>query len=375
VRLIYLLNQRLPTEKAYGIQVVNMCRAFAAQGSDVELVIPLRDARLGHDVRGYYKLQDSFSVTRLKTPDFYFPAILDRITFFLKQWISAWMLVRYAVKSKPDLIYARDESVAWLASFFGVRTIFEAHTFSRHRSMTYRRLRNTKVPIVTISASLKHEFEKIGFRPELIHIAPDGVNLEDFDIPLTREDARKNLDLPMQDNIVMYAGHLFAWKGAHILAQAARRLPDTLFMFIGGMPADLQHFRNRFRDQKNIRVIGQRPHSEIPQYLKAADVLVLPNTSRDAISRSYTSPLKLFEYMASRRPIVASDLPSIREVLNENNAILAAPDDPRQLALGIEKAFHSEELRTKIVEQAFSDVQRYSWRNRAASILSFNGRR
>ena len=97
--------------------------------------------------------------------------------------------------------------------------------------------------------------------------------------------------------------------------------------FCGGVPnMILINSEKKAKGSENILVLGHKPHKTMPVFLKAADVLVLPNSAKEEISRSYTSPLKLFEYMASGRPIVASDLPSIREVLNENNSLLVSPD-------------------------------------------------
>jgi len=117
-------------------------------------------------------------------------------------------------------------------------------------------------------------------------------------------------------------------------------------------------------------LITQKPNKEIPFYLKAADVLVLPNKKGEDISEKYTSPLKMFEYMASKRPIVASDLPSIREILNDHNSIIMEPNDPQKLAEGIKEALN-QDLSQKISQQAFSDVQSYTWEKRTKKILEF----
>ena len=106
-------------------------------------------------------------------------------------------------------------------------------------------------------------------------------------------------------------------------------------------------------------------------FLKTADVLVLPNSAKEAISALYTSPLKLFEYMASRKPIVASNLPSIREVLNEKNSILVRPDDAWALVGGIKKALEDIVLSGRISQAAFENAREYTWEKRAAKIIRF----
>jgi len=104
---------------------------------------------------------------------------------------------------------------------------------------------------------------------------------------------------------------------------------------------------------------------------KAVDILVLPNSGKTEISRNRTSPMKMFEYMASQRPIIASDLPSIKEILNENNAILVKSDDSEDLASNINVILKNQDFSDKILMQAYQDVQKYSWINRVKTILFF----
>ena len=118
-------------------------------------------------------------------------------------------------------------------------------------------------------------------------------------------------------------------------------------------------------------ILGYKPYSEIPYYLKAADILLLPNSGKTEISKSWTSPMKMFEYMASKRPIIASNLPSIREILNEDNAILINPDDSKDLSKRINMALKNQSFSDKISIQAYQDVQKYSWFKRSKKIINF----
>jgi glycosyltransferase involved in cell wall biosynthesis len=104
--------------------------------------------------------------------------------------------------------------------------------------------------------------------------------------------------------------------------------------------------------------------------MAAADVLLLPNTARHASSARYTSPLKLFAYMTSGKPIVASDLPSLRDILNEQNAVLVAADDAQALAEGVVRALS---IGSRLAEQARHDVEPFTWDNRATRVISTLG--
>ena len=117
--------------------------------------------------------------------------------------------------------------------------------------------------------------------------------------------------------------------------------------------------------------MGHKDYALMPYYLGSADCLVLTGTQASETSQKYTSPMKMFEYMASQKPIVASELPSFKEVLNQENCIFVEPDNPEAMAIGIKKALNDAELSKRISEQAFKDVQKYTWDNRVRKILEF----
>ena len=206
--------------------------------------------------------------------------------------------------------------------------------------------------------------------------------MNDFNISLSKDEARKKLNLSLDKKLVIYTGHLYEWKGAALLLKAARNFQfsisnfqkneeDILFVFVGGTNKDVQSFRKQTKGLNNILCLGHKPHKDIPIYLKAADVLVLPNGKEEKISELYTSPLKLFEYMAAKRPIIASDLPSIREVLDDQMAVFFKPDNPDQLAESIKKVIWNNHLAETISAKAFERVGNHTWERRVKKILVF----
>ena len=140
---------------------------------------------------------------------------------------------------------------------------------------------------------------------------------------------------------------------------------------VGGDSSEKIEIKSRY-PTADIIITGRRSHGQVPVYLKAADALILPNKKGNQTSAYYTSPLKLFEYMASQRPIVASDLPSIREVLNETNAVMVEPDNPEALAAGIKLVLEDSRLADKLARQALVDASNYTWQKRAEKILEKN---
>ncbi|KKS13666.1 MAG: Glycosyl transferase group 1 [Candidatus Magasanikbacteria bacterium GW2011_GWA2_41_55] len=366
MKLVYLANVRLPTEKAHGLQIMEMCRAFNQNGLEVELVVPWRLNYIKNDPFSYYGIESTFKIKRLLCLDLVYLKLfgvvgfwVESITFMLAARIYLWF--RHC-----DILYTRE---AVVAVFFN-KAVMEIHSLpNRLAGFIYRRAQK----IIVLTSFLKDRLVKEAGLPESkILVAADGVDIQKFNIKETKEDCRKKLGLPLEKNIVLYAGHLYKWKGADILLEAIVRATNY-FVFVGGMKNDLIRFSLLIRQKQlnNVLLVGQRPHAEIPYYLKAADVLVLPNSATEKISSHYTSPMKLFEYMASGTPIVASDLPSIREVLNWQNATLVRPDDPKDLARGIEAVLKNKEWADKIAKKAKIDSVGYDWSKRVKDIKIF----
>ena len=167
-----------------------------------------------------------------------------------------------------------------------------------------------------------------------------------------------------------YAGHLYAWKGVDVLLEALARIPHARGLIVGGHPAEPDLARTKsvadgLGIAERVTFTGLVEPARVPELLTQADVLVLPNPA-SAISTRYTSPLKLFEYMAARRPIVSSDLPSIREILRDGvNALLVAPGDPIALATRSSGCFTTRALAARLARAAFDEVPNYSWQRRA----------
>lgn len=370
MKILYIANIRLPTEKAHGIQIMKMCEAFALAGEEVVLAVPRRFYRLDADPFNYYRAKKNFTIKMLPVID---PTVLGKWGFWVESFTFGLSSLIFLVAQKrrdTGYIYTRDPWLALLITHFRACVFLEAHVMSRHSHTELRRLSG----IIAITRGLKRLYcsGEDGMPQEKILVAPDGVSPEEFSVSLPKNELREELHLPKEKRIILYSGHLYEWKGADALALASRELPDDYCtVIVGGTKSDVEKFRAKFGNAQNITIEGHKPFALIPKYLAAADVLVLPNSGKHSISEIYTSPMKLFEYMASGVPIVASDLPSIREILNENNASLVAPDSPSALARGIMDIVRDPAGASRKAAQALRDVEKYSWRRRAQSISSF----
>jgi len=367
MKLIYIANIRVPTEKAHGLQIMKMGEAFAHQGLEVELVVPRRFNKIKENPFDYYGVEKNFKITKIFSLDL---VKFGKIGFLLQSLSFVKMVCFYVLFKKADFIYSRDALPLFWLSFFKSDLFWETHN-AVFNFIARRVLKKCK-KIICISNGLKKFYVDNGVNPDKILVAPDGVDIEKFQVSSSKIQAREKLNLPLDKKIILYTGHLYKWKGAQVLAGASKFLDDDcLIVFVGGTEKDIKSFKFQVSSFKNIFVVGHRPHREIPLWLKAADVLVLPNSAKEKVSRFYTSPLKLFEYMASAVPIVASDLPSIREILNVGNAVLVRPDEAKSLAGGVKILLRDSGLGDRISKQAYADAAEYTWDKRSEKIIKF----
>jgi glycosyltransferase involved in cell wall biosynthesis len=160
-----------------------------------------------------------------------------------------------------------------------------------------------------------------------------------------------------------------------VLIEALARVPEVDGLIVGGHPQepDLERLRTlaqRLGLEQRITFAGMVAPSAVAALLKRATMLALPNPA-SAIATRFTSPLKLFEYMAAGRPIVASNLPAIREVLTDNvDALLVPPGDAGALADAIRRLARDPALGERLSRAALDLVPQYTWTRRAERLES-----
>jgi glycosyltransferase involved in cell wall biosynthesis len=369
-KIKYITNVRIPTPRAQGYAIMKMCSEFAKAGAEVKLFVPERgNNQFKKDPFDFYKIEKNFEIKKIPSFDFLGGAKTTGPIFYWIDILSFFIMSKFMVRlNAGDVLYTRD----FITTLFFSKKHFiclELHDIPTSKFLFRLAIKRPKLFFV-LNSYIKGELIKFGVPENIIHIAPSGVDIKDFDIFISKEEARKKIDLPLDKDIVMYTGHLYTWKGADTLAKAAVIIPDTLFVFVGGIEPELSQFIDRYKKYENIIVHPFVERSMIPIYLKSSDLLVLPNSANERVSSQFTSPLKLFEYMASEQPIVASNLPSIREVLNEYSCVFAEADDPESFAQAIKKLLSDSSMAERITEAAFKKVAKYSWQDRAKNILS-----
>jgi glycosyltransferase involved in cell wall biosynthesis len=373
MKIAYIVNARIPTEKAHGYQIMKVCEELSKAGASVRLIAPQRRNAIASDPFEYYSLKPLFSLERARSFDaLAFERIFGAKISFILQKASFLRALSKMPIGKDEIVFTRDPEVAWFYSRKGYRVAYNAHRFPETKADLFLKLIRRVEKIVCNSKGTAEEFAKRGFMNILS--LRNGVDPEAFqEVTESKAELRKKLFLS-HGRLALYAGHLYPWKGVDTVVETAALLSDVNFVAVGGTQEDIEKYKRivESRGLTNIQFIGYKEKGEMPRYLKAADVLLLPNIPSTKESQFYTSPIKMFEYMASGNPIVASDLPSLREVLTEKNSILVAPGNAAALSSGISEAL--DPLRgERLGETAQKDVLEYSWSTHAKKLLEFLG--
>lgn len=374
-RLFLIFHGRFPSEKAAALFAAKECEAFGKAGFSVTLLVPRRFGRIKSDAYAYYGLEKNFNIVYLPTLDVFWAGSLRSLAFKISFLVFSFAVFFYLLRRahKTDLIYSNESLPMLLASWYFPNTLYELHDFPEGKDSFYGSLfRRVKFLLVTNAWKVDEVVRRFGIERKKILLERNAVEMSDFDVPAGKEESRVRLGLPKEGRIAVYTGHLYSWKGVDILAEAAKLLPtDVLVVFVGGTEQDLKRFRAEYGGVKNIRIVGHKNRSEIPYWQKAADVLILPNTAKEDISKYYTSPMKLFEYMASRVPIIASRIPSIEEIVTDDEVFFVPPDDAPALARMIQEVCGDATRGERKAQAAYQAVGEHTWQKRVARIVSF----
>jgi glycosyltransferase involved in cell wall biosynthesis len=391
-RLIYIANMRLPTEKAHAVQIMQNCEAFAQAGADVTLWAarrfnPSAPLRQIEDVWAHYGVARVFGIQRLFCIDL-MPLTWDQVNA-LSKLIFALQVLSFtlaalisAVFTPAEIYYTRDLPVALALSLVKPRRAIAYEPHRLWKSTWGKRLQALAVKragaVIPVTAPLADALITLGADPARVLVAHDGIRAERFAHVPDQITARQAVGWPEDAFIVGYMGQLQTMgmdKGVGSLVSALSTLPDVSIGLVGGpddMAAQLrEHWLANGQTDAAFLYAGQVSPDRIPTYLSAFDLCVmpLPYTEHYAF---YASPLKLFEYMASGRAIIATDLPGWADVVqHEMNAYLIAPSDVPALQAAIVRLKDDPALRERLAlaakERVFAE---YTWAARAQRILN-----
>ena len=357
MKIVCIASSQVPSDTANSIQVMKVCQAFVQLGHNVTLLVP------GYQL-STLNLQLHYGLT----------------TYFPVEWLPVrnrrffpWKAVRRARLLHPDLLYCWPLQSAALGLVAGIPSLVELHDIPTGRfGLFWLRLflllpgRKRLLPITDALRQRLHLPE------EGTVIASDGVDVERYASLPDQASARRLLGLP-EALTVLCTGHLYEGRGADLFLSLAEKFPEASFVWVGGRQADVEAWKTRAAHLANVTFTGFVPNERIPLYQAAGDVLLMPYGRAVATSSGDTaevcSPMKMFEYMAAGGAILTSDLPVLREVLDDGIAVFCPPDDAAAWASALGGLLTDEKRRQSLGQCARSAVQKYSWIERAKRVL------
>jgi glycosyltransferase involved in cell wall biosynthesis len=298
----------------------------------------------------------------------------------------SWIYQRHSIGSYAGVAASRAAEVPLVLEYNGSEVWVARHW---GRPLRYERLalaaeeaslRHAHV-VVTISQVLADELVERGIAPERVLWHPNGVDADAFD-PIrfdaaARHKLRDRYGIAHEATLVTFVGTFGQWHGVDVLAHAIRdeaewaRGAGVHFLLVGD-GLKMPEVRAAVQGLDDVVTLtGLVPQADAPLHLAASDILVSPHVPNADGSPFFGSPTKLFEYMASARPIVASDLDQIGDVLRDDLAVLVRPGDPADLSRGLRELVADPGRRTELGARARRRVvERYTWAHHVDALLA-----
>jgi glycosyltransferase involved in cell wall biosynthesis len=386
-KLLYIHVQGIQDSKSGGLnstllQVFSMCNAFVSAGYSVTLLMEKNSDfknNLNQFINNTFKAGIAFDIKtwNKKHKNKFFNRLLVRRS-----------IIRLVEQNKSNIIFTRDAFMIKDLVKFATPVVFESHNAKLHTRYDLihnffekRLLRSAGSPnfkcLFSISEALSNYWEQRGVPKHKLFAWHDGFESCLFQKNIDKNSARNALNLQSDKIIVTYTGGLYPDREIDNIIYLARQFPRAYFLIIGGPEKNRQFYKQLAQEKSvsNINFVGFIEHNLIPHYLFASDIL-LALWSTKVPTINYCSPLKIFEYMAAGRTIVAHDFPTIREVLEKNvDAIFCTPGDFESLESALGSALkktggssgrpnYGENARKKAFEL-------YSWDTRVGKLLEF----
>ena len=361
-KIVYMAASPIPTPAANCVHVMKMCGAISRSGK--ELLLTARKPSDGADGADLFA---EFSVDVFDCE--FFSDTGDQRRVAIDQFLAGY-------RKGGTHFLGRSLVGCYAAAIAGMPTCLEQHVpiagANRSIASDLFRLPSFRGLIVVSSALAAHYLQHYPQLIGKIFILPDAADPPrpapaKFDFAVSKPGALQ----------VGYAGHLYAGKGAEIIVELAKRIPDVIFHVLGGVELDVTAWSGRSADLGNLHFYGHQPHAKVSGFLQGLDIGLLPCLTRVVAHggvevASWMSPLKLFEYMAHGLPIVSSNLPVLREVLEDRkNALLCDPNNIDSWVSAIRRLQHDKSLCAQLSLRAKNDFeQKYTWELRSSKALA-----
>lgn len=374
MRVLY--HHRTTASDGSAVHINGLICALRDQGAEVHVVAP----KIATTIAGG---NGSSGLNRLRRK---LPRTIHELAELSYNVPEVRALRKAVVDFRPDVIYQRSNlyllSGAHVANTENLPLIEEVNApYYRERSQfggiawpamarwAERRAWRQADAIVAVTRVLADIVAEQGIPADRLYVMPNGIDEGLLDPSAYDPQAKERLQLSPY-LVLGFTGFVREWNGLEaVLEQLTRPEGRTWFLMIVGDGPAREALEQRARElgvAERLRFTGLLQRSDISAHVSAFDIALQP------AANPYASPLKLFEYLALGRAIVAPDQPNIREVLqHEENAILFAPGDASSLAAAIARLASSGSLRLRIGAAARAAIQHqhFTWRNNARRVL------
>lgn len=374
MKIIYVENVRIPSERAHAYQIVQTCAWLSRLGHDVVLVNP--DRAGGKDVFDAYGLQKNlFHHKRITSwdPLTIWP-VAKALAYNLQRWAFTRALRQWASSSSADAWVTRDAAmIDALRDVVKGPWILESHDTPDADAARWERIKHLVTAHIAISEGMADRLAELGVPRDRILVAQDGYDPEEFEHCLSREEARKELGVPADAFVAFYPGSFYPWKGIDLAVQTWEKTPsDWHLVLIGGPEGDRARLNALIASavRGRVHLLPAKSRAELVRLYPAADVGLLTSSPAHDIARRYTSPLKQFEYLAARLPVVASDVPSSREILTDVTARFFKPTSEGLLTV-LQDVAQDPAWRAAASAAGPQCVQPYSWERRTQRVADW----
>ena len=363
--IIYISRAVFPNKSANSIHLMKMCDAISNIYSDVTLIglVSKKNTIKQKDILKYYDIKNNFKLKLFKMPR-------RAIRLYLFVSIIFWLLFK---TRKNTVIYSREPLIILISLILGYKSILESHDFfeSKLNRKLERKFFNDKnfLKLVVISQSLKNDYLSYFKRIPKIEVHHDGADIVNLNLS-------KKPQWTGRANVLQigYFGHLYKGRGVDLIIDTSKELDNFDFHIFGGLKSDIERYTSQSLND-NIYFHGFKQQNELPFLRSKCDILLMPYQKKLSVFNSdkstarWMSPMKLFEYMSSKKAIISSDLPVLREVLNDTNSILVKPDDASDWIKAI-ISLSNKEYREQLANNAYKDfIYKYTWTKRAENIF------
>ncbi|WP_240161717.1 glycosyltransferase family 4 protein [Gluconacetobacter azotocaptans] len=363
MKILFAFENALPSTEADAEVFVTTARYLGRQASQAWLHVPMRDKA------GCPTLAGTTGLSPLRAWAPVRPALARHV------FCGLTLVWRRAFR-QADFVYTRNLWIAWMAILFGQQVVFDHYRpwpdqIPPLRRWLHRLMCNPRFLLnICHSDYTRRTYLDLDVPADKLRCIRNGFEPDRLQAPVAMDDAKRAVGIPPDRRTVVYTGRVNHKKGLPLVIEAARALPDLLFVLVGSYGHG--PIEDMARSVPNVRIVPFQPPETLTRYIHAADVLLIP-PSLQPLARygSTVLPLKLFFYMASGRPILAGNTPDVREVLRHGeNAFLCAPDSPRALIDGLAALTADPALSARLAATALAESVDLTWAARARHITA-----